>query len=508
MRAALPLVGVCLLTVAALFIRLQGLRGPDGALDTDESRLALAAQGVLATGLPILPSGRIYTRGLLSAYLMAPSLRLFGPHDFAARLPSAVFGTALIPVAYVFGRAVAGPAVGLCAAAFTMVHPELISWSAQAWMPSLFTLVFVGAAYLLFLGYGHDRARMQVAGAAGFVVALFVHELAVLLPMAVLATIAARATRRDFAWFAGQGSLVAFAVLGGGLVMLAVLGLLLRAGTIAGPVAEFRAHLVPWLTNVRLEYYYRVLVRDYPLLLAAAALGVLLLRWSPNTGVLFLYMTLAAGVVTLGFIVYHTQQRYAIMLLPLFAIAAAWTIVEGLRLVGERWRSKPAGGAGVPAIALALIFGLSLRGDLAEIARADDSLKRSWLQEFQAVGPAPDDLLFSDVPTIIAFYRGRADYWARVIDYERYGYLSGGEIREVYTNAVRVGSEEDFLRIVAANPGRRLWYVGRLKRFFMGDFFEPALRLRLARSAQLAKRTADGWVILRIDLGASEVGPR
>lgn len=29
------------------------------------------------------------------------------------------------------------------------------------------------------------------------------------------------------------------------------------------------------------------------------------------------------------------------MLLPILTIVAAWTIVDGLRIVGERWKSKP-----------------------------------------------------------------------------------------------------------------------------------------------------------------------
>ncbi|MGH7411932.1 MAG: hypothetical protein ACREJ6_12855, partial [Candidatus Methylomirabilis sp.] len=114
LKKSVPLV-VFLLTLLAFFLRLQGLRGADGDLGTDESRLALAAQGVLATGLPRVPSGRLYTRAMLNAYLMAPSLWVYGAHDFAARLPSAVAGALLIPLVFVFGRTVAGTAAGFCA---------------------------------------------------------------------------------------------------------------------------------------------------------------------------------------------------------------------------------------------------------------------------------------------------------------------------------------------------------------------------------------------------------
>ncbi|MGH7428890.1 MAG: ArnT family glycosyltransferase [Candidatus Methylomirabilaceae bacterium] len=507
-KIAVPLV-VGLLTAAALVGRLQGLRGPDGDLGTDEARLALAAQGVLATGLPKVPSGRIYTRAMINSYLMAPSLWLFGPHDFAARLPSAVVGTALIPVVFVFGRAVAGPVAGLCAAAFAVVQPDLVKWSDKAWMPSLFVLVFVGAAYLLYLGYGHDRPAKQLAGAAAFVVALLVHELAVLLPMAVLATIGLRTATGDRGWYVGTRSLAALGVFGVGLVLFVALGLFLRMGTIAGPTSEFSTYFALSLSFRNLSFYYHHLVKSYPLLLAAATLGIPLAVRSPKPGMLFLYMTMAVGIMTLGFLLYKSMERYGIMLLPLLAIIAAWTLVEGARLVSVWWNSNPGTGAAVPTIALVLVFGLSLRGDLSAAVRPWAPPTRTWLSAFQALGPAPEDLLLSDVPTIVAFYRGRIDYWARFDNYERYGYMSGNEIRDIYTGAVRVGNEDDLQRVVDANPGRRLWYVGKLERFRdHDDAVEPALRTRLVQAAQLAKRTGDGWVILRIELGGGEAGSR
>src|SRR5215210_5277178 len=67
------LVALLALTLFAGAIRVKGLDAPDGRMDTDETRLALATDGVLQTGLPVMPTGRIYTRGLLNSYLIAPS---------------------------------------------------------------------------------------------------------------------------------------------------------------------------------------------------------------------------------------------------------------------------------------------------------------------------------------------------------------------------------------------------------------------------------------------------
>ena len=70
------LVAVLALTLLAGAVRLAGLAAPDGRLSKDEARLALSADGVLSSGLPVMPSGRVYTRGLLNGYLIAPSFAI------------------------------------------------------------------------------------------------------------------------------------------------------------------------------------------------------------------------------------------------------------------------------------------------------------------------------------------------------------------------------------------------------------------------------------------------
>ena len=99
--------------------------------------------------MPRLPSGWVYTRGLLATYLTAPSLALLGATDFAARLPAVLAGTALIPIGYLLGREVAGRLGGLFVAAYLAGHPSLVVWSRQAWFYALYVLIF--AAAVLFM---------------------------------------------------------------------------------------------------------------------------------------------------------------------------------------------------------------------------------------------------------------------------------------------------------------------------------------------------------------------
>src|SRR5688572_25394695 len=161
-------IAVLLLTVLALGARLNGLDWRDGDLSTDEARLALAAKGVIATGLPILPSDRLYTRGLVTIYATAPSLALFGIHDWSARLPSIVAGALLVPAVFLLAQSVAGTVPALAAAFFVVVAAPLVAWSRQAWRPATFLLLFTLTAYAAYRGFGRDEPRWQVLAGLGF----------------------------------------------------------------------------------------------------------------------------------------------------------------------------------------------------------------------------------------------------------------------------------------------------------------------------------------------------
>src|SRR4051794_37989373 len=166
----LVLGAVTLLTVAALWIRLAGLQGWDGTLSVDEARLALAARGVVQTGVPRLPSGWVYTRGILATYATAPALALLGESDFAVRLPAILEGAALIPIAFLLGRQVAGRAGGVLVAALLFGHPSFVVWSRQAWFYALYVLLY--ACALLFILRAHRTGRDRDQLLAGLCTAL------------------------------------------------------------------------------------------------------------------------------------------------------------------------------------------------------------------------------------------------------------------------------------------------------------------------------------------------
>lgn len=513
------------LTLLAGAVRLHGLAGPDGRLDRDEAKLALAADGVLADGLPLLPSGRLYTRGLLTSYLIAGSFAVFGRSDFAARLPSALAGALLVPVVFLLGRALGGSAArqpsgeaayaGLAAGAFVALAPPLVAWSRIAWLPSVFLLLFTLAAFGCYRGFVEGRAGWQVAGAVFFCLGLLAYEFSVLLLGAVGLYLGLQLARRRWDWYRGRPTLAALGLLLGGAALFVALALALRAGTLAGPLSEVKGYVAPVPDLDGVGFYLATLLEDYPILTAAALLSVPLVGRANPGGTLFL-----GGLLGLAFLVPSLvlqakfEPRYILPSLPLLAVLAAAGAVQLARLVGGRAGAGSAARAALPPLALLAVFSPALASDGREAMErfGEPPPGPTWLQSLGELEVRPDDLVLTEGPERALFYLGRVDFHiytstefrigADGLGYERYSYQAPDAIRSIYTNSALLNREGDFERLVEQpNPRRTLWVLGqedRLRR--LANRMDAELYSSLFRSAGRRVRADDNWILLRLTL--------
>ena len=169
-----------IITALAAVPRLANLGGP--SFWNDEGTTALYAISAMKNGLPTFPSGRSVWF-VLGAYeplypmIVAQFFRAFGINQFDARLPSALVGIALVPVAFIFGRKLRGEYVGAAFAVVVAFSTEYIAWSRQARAYMLFTFLLLSLA-LLGWAYVHrkqPRYRTWLVlgiGATGFLVVL------------------------------------------------------------------------------------------------------------------------------------------------------------------------------------------------------------------------------------------------------------------------------------------------------------------------------------------------
>ena len=519
------------LILAACWVRAGWLPSTPGTMGRDESRLALAALGILEHGIPHLPDGFVYTRGLLPAYLEAASIALLGFTDQAARLPSLIFGTLLVPATFALGRLAGPPWAALAAAAIVAFSPPLVLQAREAWLYSSLLFWFaIALAWLLRDGPG-DRWRAGLAAVA----ALLSHELAVLLvPIAALLDLARVAGPRRRAEAPAWRRVVPFwALLLGGVALVGALSLALRAPTAGGPTVELREYLRPPADLLGLRLTLAHFGGWHAWLLPAAVLGLPYTRRGLRAA-LARPERLAAPVAVLAVILFNAfglvmrgESRYALLALPPLAVAATTGLARvgpslvaalgGLALGGSALvAATNAGAAHGPSMlgvgrlgrgAHVLVGGglllalVALSVDPARLlaeARARD-LAETWVQSL--ADRRPDDLVMSFAPTLTMRYLGRTDFWLRSEGYEKYVWANRRVLRDVHTGAVVVRNAAELESLVARqNRGSTLWVVLAIdpSRETSRPTREVGAAL-LARAAEV-RRPPDGRVVLRVVL--------
>ena len=504
MLAAAAGAALLAITALALWLRLSGLAGRDGTFTVDEARLALAGRGILEHGLPILPSGWLYTRGLLAAYPVALSFALLGLTDLAARLPSVLAGAALVPVMYALGRALGGRAGGLFAALFVAGHPALVVWSRAAWFYALYVLLFAAALLWIVRAHQHDRARDQLLAGALTGLTCFAHELGVFLFIPLLAQVTARlrACRGSGSGDCRRASLAGLALALGSLVLLWALVTRLRAGTLIGPYGELAEYFSPHLEGVPFRFYGRMLADGRWLLLVAALVGIPLALVQRRFVALLLWLALVPPFVhAVTIIPDRPQERYGLTLVVVLVPLAVFGAAEGASWAAERWRAL-AGRSGL-LTSIVLLGILFVHQDIGQAVERSAFSPRdgAWLTQARGLEIGPADLVMSDLPTVAGWYVGDLDFWVSSREFEKYTLRAGDARRDVHTGAVLVRSVADFQRLVAApHAGRTLWVYASGRSYQWGELVDDSLKAYLERAATRRVSPGDGSRILRIDL--------
>jgi 4-amino-4-deoxy-L-arabinose transferase-like glycosyltransferase len=512
----LTLLAVVVLTGVAFWIRLDGLQGWDGTLTVDEARLAMAARGVLESGLPRLPSGWIYTRGLLATYLTAPSFALLGETDFAARLPAVLAGTALIPLAYLLGREVAGRLGGLFVAAILVGHASFVIWSRAAWFYALFVTLFCAALLFILRAHRTHRARDQRDQLlAGLLVGLsaYAHEVGIFLLLPLAAQVALRlwSVRTDRARWRTTllAPIASLLIVGLAAIILWLLVTRLRAESLVGAYGEIEEYLSPAVEWSRIRFYLRMLLDGPGLLLAGAVAGVGFGIWQRQASTLLLWLALLPAFGHAAFLIPRgPQERYGLTMVLVIVVLGA----QGMRQVTELayslfvTRSTRLGKIVIPASAVvgAVLIGTFLAHQ--DVGRAVERAALSpregaWLRQARMLGINPDDIVMTDIPTSVGWYIGGLDYWVSSHEYEKYTTFSGEVRRDVHTGAILVRSRGEFERLVARPlAGRQVWVIVSGRNYQWGELVDDDLKALIDRSASQRVNPGDNTRILLVNL--------
>ena len=149
---------VALLALAGLLLFLN--LGELGLTDRDEGSNAEAAREMLETGdwlSPTLNYEPRFAKPAFSYWVISGSYLLFGVNEFAARLPSALFGIALLLLQYGFLTRVVGSTPALLGSLILLLNVEVIAINRMVLTDPALVFFTTLAGYCFWLGMGQER---------------------------------------------------------------------------------------------------------------------------------------------------------------------------------------------------------------------------------------------------------------------------------------------------------------------------------------------------------------
>ena len=376
------------------------------SLYVDEYLHVTAARHMLTDGQPRLPSGNLYRRVMPYTVAVAASFKLFGAHEWSARLPSVVAGIILVLAVYAIGARWFGRAAGLVASLIVAVSPLCIEMARFCRMYAWFQLVYlvvVYGAWQWVVRPGRTMAGRVVGavvaiGLLGF--AAILQNLAGVFVVALGGFVVGLAVRRP----RSAASLWLLA----GVAGLALLWFLEPA--LLHSVWAKVNYAPSWAANSRyhVQYYWDLWRADFPALLwlALPLIGWFVWRYRR----LGWYVAAMALVPLLlhSYIFDWKSHRYVVHLFPIFALAVS----PGLAALGQwlweqgRRARIPAGllACGLTVVGIGLIWPAPARA-VQEIRHADAP---AWRETFLYIAAhrQPGEVLITSEPLAAQYYLG------------------------------------------------------------------------------------------------------
>ncbi len=479
------------------------------SLYVDEFTTLWAAQRVQSVGAPIMPSGVLYTRGLLATYVEAAFLALFGFSYLVGRLPGILFGVATVAALWLVGRRIWREEVGLLAALGLALLPEAVLWGGRARFYTqlqFFTLLTVWAAFAAITTpttNSKQQSRRLWLFALCFILALFSHEETVLLyPSLLLGMLWWRGWRffLQRSVLISQGfCLVALAaryaieIFGQPGYFETIQDQRPYVGMIFDWVGAWRAYSPLFLAPDRLLWTVGALVA-----LGVALYTLVRQQWQPyrlplsQQATLFFSLQLLF-VLAVVFTLVGTswrEGRYLFFVQPLWLLVGAGGIGIGLgRLASYRWAQ-----AGALATVAGLVVFLQWPSAQAVLQQQVEGydLALAWLADNRQ----PGDVVLSPQPPACALVLGPCDYYAVQRGYEEFVIQRDGALVDRWSGAKLLAATAELTTVLQHAP--RVWFVTdsfRLATRYEADFVHTVIdQFAIAYEAQgVLVLRADGW---------------
>jgi 4-amino-4-deoxy-L-arabinose transferase-like glycosyltransferase len=319
--------------------------------NSDEAISTMVAINISKTGYPpVHPDGFEYWRSIFHTSSMAVFFQMFGISVFIARLPSVIAGTLTIPLIYIFGRDLFNKKVGLISAFLISINFLAIDLSREARMYEFLQFFYLLSLYFFYKGFEHQNGRNYklfkgkivlknmsfpylFLSAVTFILSLLSHRLTAMILISIM----------------GYGFIIAFMTRGKnkdhkkpvdkymGLFLIVIISMVM--GLIIGLATGYRhqiTSLFPFIKfNIRaviygVMYYGQQIMEHFPLELAFAAVGIIIILRKREKKGAFLMAILVIPLLLqlLLFDFVFINFRYIAHLIAPLLVLSAYGIVE------------------------------------------------------------------------------------------------------------------------------------------------------------------------------------
>lgn len=495
---------------AFMFRRLGAL-----SLWMDEGFHYLAARGILEHGYPLYPSGHIYWKAILYAYLLAGGSFLFGLKTVVLRAFSVLCVAGLSALAYHFGRKYFSRTVGFLAAVLLSFSVWEMEYARLALYFAPLQLFYLLSLYFFYRGFVEEEKRFRAWAVVFFLLTPLIHQLGMGIVFAYPALFVIRGPRRFFR----RDVLTGLAVTGLFYFAIQIQEFFFwKVGYVYEKTDQSLRGMVDYFFSGFSLDYFTEFYRSFPRMSLAVLAGLILCLGTAAVRLgrradqdapgssrpvwLYLNLCLVFPLFFFAFFRTHVQPRYLAQLYPVFILlflAVLWKTARGAAaFVGPRFigvrdiRVRAAvGGLVFAGLLAALTQGVRPDRFLPVINRGygdpitADTIARSGRFEhydhegvgrFVAAEIKPDDIVIAIHVVFQKIYAGRVDYWL----------WSGGPgtwdaweetkdgWKDFYVGARYLKNVESLRAVIEANPGRRVWLITSPS-MFRNDHINPPL---------------------------------
>lgn len=462
---AVALVG---LLAVAFWVRWQYVR--QVSLDVDEFTTLWAARRILEVGIPSMPSGVIYTRGLLNMYITALFGAIGGLTYTVGRLPSVFFGLLTIATVFWLGRRAWDWRVGWLAALALALIPETIKWDSSARFYAqlvFFALLTLWRAFTL--AKMDERAqqepqtvwRAHLLFALCFVLSLFSQEETILLYPALLV---------GLWWWRGWRYFLQPATITAHLICVAAMGARYLFEIFGQPgyftaVQTHKSYIDPAISWYAIDQLFLPLLPQLWLLFLPLALLITLMQlykvqWRPRSlprfhqATLFflLHFLIVAGFLILVVGVNWHDKRFGLMIQPWWLLAGAAGATWLLDKVTTHWSWRTITTALLSFLIVWPLWPMTQR----LVARPGEGYDAVFA--YVATQRQADDVVMTPQPPVCVFILGQpCDYYARERGYEPYTIARNGVLVDRWSGAQLLETATELEAVVRQAP--RTWFV-------------------------------------------------